>query len=132
MRMSEDKEAAGAVDTDEALARLAELEAENAALKDQVMRYAAEVDNTKRRAEREANDARAFGIQKFAKDLLAAADNLGPWTRPAPCCRAWPAGPASWSPLRATPGSSMSNSSTSRRNRSWPSWCSRTGRWKTA
>jgi molecular chaperone GrpE len=75
--MSEDKEAAGAVDTDEAQARLAELEAENAALKDQVMRYAAEVDNTKRRAEREANDARAFGIQKFAKDLLAAADNLG-------------------------------------------------------
>ena len=56
---------------------IAELEAENAALKEQVLRYAAEVDNTKRRAEREANDARAFGIQKFAKDLLGAADNLG-------------------------------------------------------
>ncbi len=52
------------------------LEAEVAALKDQALRYAAEVENTRRRAEREANDARAFAIQKFARDLLGVADNL--------------------------------------------------------
>ncbi len=52
------------------------LRAEIAQLKDQMLRVAAEADNTRRRAEREANDARAFAIQKFAKDLLGVADNL--------------------------------------------------------
>ena len=55
---------------------LAALQAETAALKDQVMRFAAEAENTRRRAEREANDARAYAIQKFAADLLGVADNL--------------------------------------------------------
>jgi molecular chaperone GrpE len=50
--------------------------AEIAALKDQALRYAAEVENMRRRAEREVNDARAYAIQKFAKDLLGVADNL--------------------------------------------------------
>ncbi len=49
---------------------------ENTALKEQALRYAAEVENTKRRAEREANDARAYGIQRFARDLLGVADIL--------------------------------------------------------
>lgn len=52
------------------------LRAENAALKDQALRFAAEAENTRRRAEREANDARAYAIQKFARDLLGVADNL--------------------------------------------------------
>ena len=52
------------------------LRAEAAALKDQALRYAAEVENTRRRAEREVNDARAYAISKFAKDLLGVADNL--------------------------------------------------------
>jgi molecular chaperone GrpE len=51
--------------------------AEIAALKDQLLRYAAEADNVRRRAEKEANDARAYAIQRFARDLLDAADNLG-------------------------------------------------------
>ena len=55
---------------------LAALNAEVAALKDQALRYAAEAENTKRRAEREINDARAYAIQKFARDLLGVADNL--------------------------------------------------------
>jgi molecular chaperone GrpE len=46
-------------------------------LKEQVLRFAAEAENTRRRAEREANDARAYAIQKFARDLLGVADNLG-------------------------------------------------------
>jgi molecular chaperone GrpE len=52
------------------------LQAENAALREQVLRVAADAENAKRRAEREANDARAYAIQKFARDLLGVADNL--------------------------------------------------------
>jgi len=55
---------------------IAVLRAEAAGLKEQALRYAAEAENTKRRAEREANDARAYAIQKFARDLLGVADNL--------------------------------------------------------
>ena len=58
-------------------AELEALRAENAQLKDQVLRIAADAENTKRRAERDANDARAYAIQKFARDLLPVADNLG-------------------------------------------------------
>ena len=57
-------------------AEVAALRAEVQTLKEQVLRYAAEAENTKRRAEREMNDARAYAIQKFARDLLGAADNL--------------------------------------------------------
>jgi len=78
--MSEDQfpadETEDALDDDGAMALIETLRAENAALKEQTLRYAAEADNTKRRAEREANDARAYAIQKFAKDLLGAADNM--------------------------------------------------------
>jgi molecular chaperone GrpE len=51
-------------------------QAEIAGLKDQMLRVAAEAENTKRRAEREANDARARAIEKFARDLMGVADNL--------------------------------------------------------
>lgn len=44
--------------------------------KDKAMRLAAEVENIKRRTEREANDARAYAIQRFAQSLLGVADNL--------------------------------------------------------
>ncbi|WP_293906215.1 nucleotide exchange factor GrpE [Phenylobacterium sp.] len=52
------------------------LQAEVQGLKEQVLRYAADAENTKRRAEREMNDARAYAIQKFGRDLLGVADNL--------------------------------------------------------
>lgn len=55
---------------------IARLMSENAALKEQALRYAADAENTKRRAEKEGNDARAFAIQRFARDLMDAADNL--------------------------------------------------------
>jgi molecular chaperone GrpE len=55
---------------------LAALRAEVASLKEQMLRVAADAENAKRRAERDANDARAYAIQKFARDLLGAADNL--------------------------------------------------------
>jgi molecular chaperone GrpE len=60
------------------------LQAEIAALKEKILRIAADAENTKRRAERDANDARAYAIQKFARDLLGAADNLALATAHAP------------------------------------------------
>ena len=53
------------------------LQAEIAGLKEQLLRYAAEGENLRRRTEREVNDARAYAIQKFAKDLFGVSDNLG-------------------------------------------------------
>jgi molecular chaperone GrpE len=61
---------------DAAAEEIIALKAEIQALKDQVLRVAADAENTKRRAEREANDARAYAIQKFGRDLLAVADTL--------------------------------------------------------
>jgi len=61
----------------EGVAELEALQAELAAMKDQALRLAAEAENTRRRAEREANEARAFAITRFAKDLMGVADNLG-------------------------------------------------------
>jgi molecular chaperone GrpE len=52
------------------------LKGEIAQLKEQMLRVAADAENTKRRAEREANDARAYAINKFATDLMGVADNL--------------------------------------------------------
>lgn len=86
--MTDDETPAGANGHDaEAALDAAELEAlrnEVQTLKDQVLRYAAEIDNTKRRAEREMNDARAYAITKFARDLLGVADILERATASAP------------------------------------------------
>lgn len=73
-----------AVEADDAAQEIEALKLEVAALKDQALRFAAEAENTKRRAEREMNDARAYAIQKFARDLLGAADNLSRATAMSP------------------------------------------------
>lgn len=53
------------------------VEAELAATKDQLLRALADSENARRRAEREAADGRVYAIDRFARDLLAVADNLG-------------------------------------------------------
>jgi molecular chaperone GrpE len=62
---------------DAAQARIAELEAQLAELKDQVLRNLAETENVRRRAQREIEDAGKYAVTKFARDLLSVADNLG-------------------------------------------------------
>jgi len=52
------------------------LNAENAELKDRALRALADFENLRRRAEREAADARAYAVTAFARDLLSVADNL--------------------------------------------------------
>jgi molecular chaperone GrpE len=49
---------------------------ENAEQKDKVLRTLAEMENLRRRTEREVNDARQYGIASFARDVLAVADNM--------------------------------------------------------
>jgi len=44
--------------------------------RDRALRAAAEAENTRRRSEAQMNDARAYAIQRFARDLLGVADNL--------------------------------------------------------
>ena len=61
----------------EPFTELENLYAENAALKDRVLRAMAEVENVRRRAEKEVSDARAYGAANFARDMLTFADNLG-------------------------------------------------------
>lgn len=57
-------------------ARVAMLEAELAEHKDRLLRALAEAENTRRRAQRERDDATKYAISGFAKELLSAADNL--------------------------------------------------------
>lgn len=61
---------------DDDLAPLDAVIAERDDWRDKALRLAAEVENIKRRTEREANDARAYAIQRFAQGLLGVADNL--------------------------------------------------------
>lgn len=49
---------------------------ENAALKDKVLRTMAEMENLRRRTEREVADAKSYGVTSFARDMLTFADNL--------------------------------------------------------
>ncbi len=57
----------------EALVRLMK---ENDELKDRALRAAAEVENMRRRAARDVQDARAYSIANFARDMLTVADDL--------------------------------------------------------
>jgi len=55
---------------------LAAAEAEITDLKDKLLRTHAEMENLRRRTQREVEDARKFGIEKFAASLLDVVDNL--------------------------------------------------------
>ena len=50
--------------------------AEAAELKDKLLRVLAEMENLRRRTEREVADARMYGISAFARDVLTVADNM--------------------------------------------------------
>lgn len=56
--------------------RAAELEAAVADLRDRLLRAHAEMENLRRRTEREVQDAKRYAVSAFARDLLGVADNL--------------------------------------------------------
>ena len=56
--------------------RIAALEAELSAMRDKWLRAEADLDNLRKRSQREVAEARAFAAQRFAADVVEAADNL--------------------------------------------------------
>ncbi len=59
-----------------ATARIAELEAELAEMRDRWMRAEAETQNVRSRGQREVAEARQFAVQKFASDVAEVAETL--------------------------------------------------------
>src|SRR5438105_5571712 len=66
----------GAAPATDAAGDPAALAQEAAELKDRLLRALAEMENLRRRTEREVVDARLYGIASFARDILAVADNM--------------------------------------------------------
>ena len=58
-------------------AEVQQLQAEKADLQDKLLRALAEAQNVRRRAQQDVERERKFGIERFAKDILSVADNLG-------------------------------------------------------
>ncbi len=56
---------------------LQQLQAEKADLQDKLLRALAESQNVRRRAQQDVERERKFGIERFGKDVLSVADNLG-------------------------------------------------------
>lgn len=55
---------------------IAALESERMDLKDKLLRTLADMENLRRRTEREIADARTYGLANFARDMLNVADNI--------------------------------------------------------
>lgn len=55
---------------------LAEMQAEVERLQDERIRALAELENVRKRAEKQVLDERQYGAAKFARDMLSVADNL--------------------------------------------------------
>jgi len=60
----------------DAFAVIEALNAENSQLKDRVLRTLAEMENLRRRTEREVSDAKTYAVTGFARDVLTVVDNL--------------------------------------------------------
>jgi molecular chaperone GrpE len=60
----------------EAAKRIAELEAEREDFRDRWMRAEAETQNVRARTKREVDETRQYAVQKFAKDVVEAAENI--------------------------------------------------------
>jgi molecular chaperone GrpE len=52
------------------------LEREHADMKDRLLRTLAEMENLRKRTEREVADSRLYGVSSFARDMLNVADNM--------------------------------------------------------
>lgn len=66
----------GAAGEPDPFAVLEKLNAENSDLKDRMLRTLAEMENLRRRTEKEVADSKLYGVSTFARDMLVFADNL--------------------------------------------------------
>jgi molecular chaperone GrpE len=55
---------------------LQKLQQENTDIKDKMLRTLADMENLRRRTEKEVGDAKLYGVASFARDMLTFADNL--------------------------------------------------------
>jgi molecular chaperone GrpE len=67
---------ASAPANDNASEVIAKLELEKSELRERLLRTLAEIENLRRRTEREVADARSYAITRFAGDMLGVADNM--------------------------------------------------------
>jgi molecular chaperone GrpE len=56
--------------------RLIAIEAEKLEIKDQLLRTLADMENLRKRTERQLADERVYAVEKFARDMLSVSDNL--------------------------------------------------------
>ena len=71
-----DIESPMAVELDPKDIEIAQLKEESAAFKDRLLRTAADMENLRKRAEREKAEATLYAATNFARDLLSVADNM--------------------------------------------------------
>ena len=71
-----DESGAGATEVENLRQALAEAEAAAAQQRDQVLRVAAEMENIRRRAARDVEQAHRFALEKFVQELLPVCDSL--------------------------------------------------------
>ncbi|MAA99260.1 MAG: nucleotide exchange factor GrpE [Stappia sp.] len=67
---------AGATEAGQELDPIEALQAENAELKDRMLRTMAEMENLRRRTEKELSEGRQYAVSSFARDMLGVGDNL--------------------------------------------------------
>mgnify|MGYP002682828416 FL=1 len=71
-----DMESPMAVEPDPRDIEIAQLREEAASYKDRLLRTAADMENLRKRAEREKAEATLYAATNFARDLLSVADNM--------------------------------------------------------
>jgi len=74
--LNQDQAEDNAADEQSAASPTQVLEAENAKLKDRLLRAVAEMENLRKRTDRDVKDARQYAMANFARDMLTATDNL--------------------------------------------------------
>jgi molecular chaperone GrpE len=75
-RIGDDQAAGASSGEPDPFAVLQALQGENVSLKDRLLRTLAEMENLRRRTEKEVADTRAYAVTGFARDVLTVADNM--------------------------------------------------------
>jgi molecular chaperone GrpE len=74
--LPEDRAQGTSIGEDEAVREITALRTEAEAQRDRALRALAEVENVRKRLERERDEARIYSVTRFARDFLTVADNL--------------------------------------------------------
>jgi molecular chaperone GrpE len=74
--LPEEPEPSAGNDESEQVKELTALRAEAEAQKDRALRALAEIENVRKRLERERDEAKTYSVTRFARDMLTVADNL--------------------------------------------------------